>query len=833
MSNRRRVCTTSRSSRVLHAVLAGTICLLLPLFGCGGGTTSIPATLVPPSNTALSVTITGLPSGVLASVLVTSTNGYSATLTASQTVQVSPGTYTVTANVTSGSGLNYYSSPSTQTANVMSNTTTAVQVPYNTVIPTTTKVLDTAGSQSLTVSPDGLTLTISTASVVAASLSPGDVLASAPTPNAPNGLLARIVSVSKSGSTITAVTTQAALTDAIQSGSFQASQSAGAKDIRVVGSTIPGLHLGHAHPKSASLPRASTTPCPGNAIVLSADGTLSLSSPTPPGSVGSTVDLEIMGQAQLCTSIQVEVDFSWSQLQLISAKAVATLGGETSLKVEGRFDGMIKGKQKIGQATLNPIVVFVEFVPVVIVPQLTFYIGASGELSAGISTDLSDSVSLQAGFQYANGQPSLIATATHSYQHDPPALDVALSAKGFLETDVDFLFYGVIGPTLKPDAFLQLEADPLGNPWWSLTAGIEGAVGMKVSALGFHNLADFSLNIGADLTLTVAQAGGALTPSQIQPQLTSFSPATASAGNSGITMSISGSNFIPGAYALWNGSQLTTVFVDTQDLTVNVPGTDLANAGSYPVAISNPDVAGALSQSLVFTVVGVALNPAPSISSLSPSSLTVGSPSQMITINGTGFLTNSTVTFNRTSHTATFVSSTQLTIQLTSSDLATAGSFPVVVTHPPPGGGSSGPANLVVTSAGSASGSTGIIVGTVNGKTVDKAYVPVLNMNRVAVVNADAGSSDTPLLATVVMPTGYIPSATTASQSTGQVVVVSYTSADVQMIDAVHDTLVATYHSPVTQSVTFSGGSCMICGALIDPTSNQAILDTARRESCS
>ncbi len=221
-------------------------------------------------------------------------------------------------------------------------------------------------------------------------------------------------------------------------------------------------------------------------------------------------------------------------------------------------------------------------------------------------------------------------------------------------------------------------------------------------------------------------------------------------------------------------------------------------------------------------------NPVPVINSLSQSSFTVGSGPQTLAINGTGFLATSTATFNGAPHTPTSASSAQLTISLTASDLATAGSFPIVVTNPPPGGGSSNAMNLVITSAGSASGSTGIIVGTVNGQTVDKAYVPVLNTNAVAVVNADAGPSDTPLLTTVMMPAGYIPSATTASQNTGQVVVVSYNSADVQIIDAVHDTLVTTYHSPVTQFVTFSGGSCIICGVLVDPASNQAILDTSQ-----
>jgi len=85
----------------------------------------------------------------------------------------------------------------------------------------------------------------------------------------------------------------------------------------------------------------------------------------------------------------------------------------------------------------------------------------------------------------------------------------------------------------------------------------------------------------------------------------------------------------------------------------------------------------------------ITTNPVPSISNLSPSSLQVGSTPQTLTINGTGFLSTSAVTFNGISRTATYVSANQLTLSLTSTDLASAASYPVVVTNPVPGGGSS------------------------------------------------------------------------------------------------------------------------------------------------
>ena len=96
---------------------------------------------------------------------------------------------------------------------------------------------------------------------------------------------------------------------------------------------------------------------------------------------------------------------------------------------------------------------------------------------------------------------------------------------------------------------------------------------------------------------------------------------------------------------------------------------------------------------------GISNNPLPVITQLNPPSLPIGAPPQTLTISGTGFLASSTVTLNGIVHTPAFVSASQLTISLTAADLATAGSFPVVVTNPAPGGGLSNSVNFAVIAA--------------------------------------------------------------------------------------------------------------------------------------
>jgi hypothetical protein len=91
-------------------------------------------------------------------------------------------------------------------------------------------------------------------------------------------------------------------------------------------------------------------------------------------------------------------------------------------------------------------------------------------------------------------------------------------------------------------------------------------------------------------------------------------------------------------------------------------------------------------------------NPVPAITSLSPTQQAAGSAAETLTVTGTGFITSSTVTYNGVQHTATVTSATQLSIGLTSTDLAAQGSFPVIVTNPSPGGGASNSSPFTVTS---------------------------------------------------------------------------------------------------------------------------------------
>ncbi len=76
----------------------------------------------------------------------------------------------------------------------------------------------------------------------------------------------------------------------------------------------------------------------------------------------------------------------------------------------------------------------------------------------------------------------------------------------------------------------------------------------------------------------------------------------------------------------------------------------------------------------------------PSIASLLPTSAAAGQPGFTLTVNGSSFVSGATVQWNGGARATTFVSSTQLTAAISSSDVAMPGSTPVSVQNPGPNG---------------------------------------------------------------------------------------------------------------------------------------------------
>ncbi len=95
-----------------------------------------------------------------------------------------------------------------------------------------------------------------------------------------------------------------------------------------------------------------------------------------------------------------------------------------------------------------------------------------------------------------------------------------------------------------------------------------------------------------------------------------------------------------------------------------------------------------------------ATNPAPTLSTILPDRIAAGYSSPItLSLNGSGFISQSVVDWNSTALATTYVSSTELTATIPSSDFASVGTATITVTNPSPGGGASTGATFQVLAA--------------------------------------------------------------------------------------------------------------------------------------
>ena len=178
------------------------------------------------------------------------------------------------------------------------------------------------------------------------------------------------------------------------------------------------------------------------------------------------------------------------------------------------------------------------------------------------------------------------------------------------------------------------------------------------------------------------------------PTITSLSPATTtSAGTADQTLTVVGTGYNVSSTVKLSDVSLVTTYVSTTQITAVVPLASLIN-GSYDVTVNNVQPGGGNSVSSTLTI----QNPVATVTSLSPSLVYNDNGAFTLTVNGTGFNTSSVVNYAGSAKTTTYVSSTQITASILSTDLGTDGRSvkAVTVTNGSPGGGTSASSNFTV-----------------------------------------------------------------------------------------------------------------------------------------
>ena len=244
----------------------------------------------------------------------------------------------------------------------------------------------------------------------------------------------------------------------------------------------------------------------------------------------------------------------------------------------------------------------------------------------------------------------------------------------------------------ESNSVVQWNGSPLTTTWVSLIQMTAVVPATDTATAGIFPVTVFTPTPGGGTSAAINFTVNNPVPTTTSP----LSPASVTALGPAFTLTVTGTNFVPSSQVMWNGASLAIVSQTATQLQATVPASDCTVGGTATVTVFNPTPGGGTSNAQTFTC----NNPMPAITlPLVPASAIAGGPAFTLTLNGSNFVTTSTVNWNGSGLPTAYVSSTQLTAQVPAADIASPGTASVTVFNPTPGGGTSSPATFTINPA--------------------------------------------------------------------------------------------------------------------------------------
>lgn len=365
------------------------------------------------------------------------------------------------------------------------------------IIPETTVPLSDQSLQYLTnVSLDGSTFTFTEMTLELAALDIGDVMVGGISSTTPNGFLRRVTQLNTVSGNLVVVTGPATLEDAIQQGGLHFSQQFTPDNATII-TALPGVSVLQqiAAPTIEDAFYFEFT----EVVLYDADG-----------NSGTTNDQITMdGSFELAPTVNFDIAvedwrLTWAEMGL-SVREVA------EIKISAETDLLTADLQwEVARIQLGTYGAWIGTVPVVFVAEMPIYLKVDGTISVGINTSVTQTATATAGIRYANGNWENVTHLNNDFDFEWPAFTAGANVKAYIDPPIELRLYGIAGPYVAINPYLEYDVDLFANPIWTLHGGIEANAGFIVSVLG-HTIADYETSpLGYRILLASADTVGKL-----------------------------------------------------------------------------------------------------------------------------------------------------------------------------------------------------------------------------------------------------------------------------------------------------------------------------------
>jgi|GEM_PF-5324021 len=387
-----------------------------------------------------------------------------------------------------------------------------------------TKILSDGDAKTITyVSPGQDTIVFQNSSGMARSLSVGDIVVANVSEQTPLGLLRKVRDVQKTEDKIIVTTDASSLEDFVEEGQAEHSQALLPGAVTSAVALTDGVSFSEARPDANKYATESE-----RALYKARTFRIEIYKKFKvKDSNGDWVSVGMNGGFEFTPEFHFKMKIRKFKLKEFHLSHNATESMNFGVSAEGGVS--IKENIQIAEYWFEPITVWVGILPVVITPKLVVNVGLEGTVSLNLKCGLEQAARYNIGVEKKDGEWNTIKEFTNEFNFDRPEFEEKMTVKAYAGPELDILVYGVVGPNLKLQGYLELVAAmPVADspPHWDLYAGIEALAGVNIAILSY-DIVDVSWTLigykvwlaGSDRnTNAVSQAEVSIVPAENQSE---------------------------------------------------------------------------------------------------------------------------------------------------------------------------------------------------------------------------------------------------------------------------------------------------------------------------